>query len=52
MEKWVKALYSESEGSWFKPHYVLGRVLGSNLDIGLPETLGLNKYQTHGLISD
>ena len=32
MEKWVKALHSESEGSWLKPR--------------LPLILVLNKYQT------
>ena len=35
MEKWVKTLNSELEGSWFKPR--------------LPVTLGSNKYQAHWL---
>ena len=35
MEKWVKALHWESEGSWLKP--------------GLLVTLGSNKYQTQWL---
>ena len=43
MAQWVKALYCESEGSWFKPHYALGQALGTNLFLRLPVTFGLNQ---------
>ena len=37
---WVKALHSESEGSRFQSHKVLGRAFGPDLVTRLPVVLG------------